>query len=587
MQDILNRIFDISQYTAPLDKERARIIYTVSILFIVVGIGLVGFERANFAEGNVQTLFGWDPSLGLVALGSTLCTLASIFFTRRGKIDYGSALLTLGWFFGFAVFAALSGLYHPISVVIVLSTVLFSGLLLRLQGMMLGVVLVQVLLVIAIWVRETTPAPEIHSAPMHFVVLFIVIEVLFVGLVYLYLRYSSLIQNEMAARTLSEGLKLSRITAQITQRVSRRTDLKDVLQDVVALITSNYSDIYHAQVFLVDTEASGQVARLVSSTGDVGKVLIERGHHLMVGSRSVIGEVTAHGHYVIARAGGDESVHRANEYLPETRVEAAFPLFIADEIIGALDLQSKFDDSFMDEEIPVFQTLADHIAIAIDNARLHGQTEQRMQENQRLVEQSKNARREVERLNMRLTGKAWAEYLQSNPNELSLDVDFEKGAIQPDGEWVIDVEEALANGEIVQEQRDGVSVISVPLQVQGHMIGAMEFELDKDGRLQQDDLRLISEVSERFGLAVENARLYEQSQRSAQREALINRISTRIQSTNSVESTLTEAAQSLQRSLRANRVAIRLGRPGEVNTVDDNDNGAELVVDEGNNDLIS
>lgn len=582
MQDILNRFFDVSQYTTPLDRERARIIYFVSILFVVIGVSLMLAARITNADPNTPVLFGWDPSLIIVAVGATLSTLASVVLARMGRIESGAAALTLGWFFGFGVFAALSGLYHPVSVVIVLSTVLFGGLLLRVQGMMLGVVLVQVLLAIGIWIRETGTPPEVHSSPMDFVVLFILIEVLFVGLVYLYLRYSSMIQGDMATRTLNDSLKLSRITAQITQRVSRRTSLQEVLNDVVALITTSYSDIYHAQVFLVDTDSSGQVARLVSSTGDVGQVLIERGHHLMVGSRSVIGEVTSRGHYVIARAGGEETMHRANEYLPETRVEAAFPLFIADEIIGALDLQSKLDDAFVDEDIPVFQTLADHIAISIDNARLYNQTEQRLEENRRLVEQTRNAYREVERLNMRLTGKAWVDYLQSTPNDLSLNVDFRDGSVNAQADWTAELDAALEAGDIIREERDGYSVVAVPLQVQGQVIGAMEFELDKDGRLQQDDLRLISEVSDRFGLAVENARLYEQSQRAAQREALINRISTRIQATNSVEATLTETAQSLQRSLKAHRVAIRLGKPAQP---ENNDNIS--LVDEGNNDRIS
>ena len=47
----------------------------------------------------------------------------------------------------------------------------------------------------------------------------------------------------------------------------------------------------------------------------------------------------------------------------------------------------------------------------------------------------------------------------------------------------------------------------------------------------------------------------------AQREALVNEISTRLQSGTSVEMTLTSAARSLKDVLKANRVAIRLGKP--------------------------
>jgi len=74
-------------------------------------------------------------------------------------------------------------------------------------------------------------------------------------------------------------------------------------------------------------------------------------------------------------------------------------------------------------------------------------------------------------------------------------------------------------------------------------------------------LAMMEEVSEQLGLAAESNRLYETSQRIAQREALVNEISTRLQSGTSVEMTLTSAARSLKDVLKANRVAIRLGKP--------------------------
>ncbi|MEL7234608.1 MAG: hypothetical protein AAGK74_08930, partial [Chloroflexota bacterium] len=96
-------------------------------------------------------------------------------------------------------------------------------------------------------------------------------------------------------------------------------------------------------------------------------------------------------------------------------------------------------------------------------------------------------------------------------------------------------------------------------RVRGEVIGAMEFEIGDD--LSQEDLDMLGEVGERFGLAAENNRLYENSQRTAQREALVNEIGTRMQSANSVEATMTEAMRSLSDALKAKRVSIQLGRP--------------------------
>ncbi|RMG84024.1 MAG: hypothetical protein D6712_12075, partial [Chloroflexi bacterium] len=50
----------------------------------------------------------------------------------------------------------------------------------------------------------------------------------------------------------------------------------------------------------------------------------------------------------------------------------------------------------------------------------------------------------------------------------------------------------------------------------------------------------------------------EESQRIAQREALVNEISARLQTRTDVETTLAEAARSLRDVLKVGRVAIRL-----------------------------
>ena len=75
----------------------------------------------------------------------------------------------------------------------------------------------------------------------------------------------------------------------------------------------------------------------------------------------------------------------------------------------------------------------------------------------------------------------------------------------------------------------------------------------------------MQEVGERLGLAAETTRLFERSQRIAQREALVNEIGTRLQSTSNIEAALAEAARSLKQTLRADKVAIRLGTPPATN----------------------
>ncbi len=56
--------------------------------------------------------------------------------------------------------------------------------------------------------------------------------------------------------------------------------------------------------------------------------------------------------------------------LPATKSEAALPMLVGDQVIGVLDLQADTVDYFGPSELKVLQTLADRIAVTIQNAQL-------------------------------------------------------------------------------------------------------------------------------------------------------------------------------------------------------------------------
>ena len=88
---------------------------------------------------------------------------------------------------------------------------------------------------------------------------------------------------EARARDVSATREISNVAA--TQR-----DVQALMDQVVNLIVARFDNIYHAQIFLVDTE--NRYAVLRSSTGEVGLRMLARGHRLQVGSVSVVGSAT-------------------------------------------------------------------------------------------------------------------------------------------------------------------------------------------------------------------------------------------------------------------------------------------------------
>ncbi len=131
-------------------------------------------------------------------------------------------------------------------------------------------------------------------------------------------------------------------------------------------------------------DPEGKSAQLREATGEVGEALIARGHELDVGSESIIGWVTANNEPRVASDVSEDPIYFRNEFLPDTRAEAAVPLQVGGTVLGALDVQSTDARAFSEEDIEILQTLADQLSAAIQNARL-AQTSVAAAERARLI----------------------------------------------------------------------------------------------------------------------------------------------------------------------------------------------------------
>jgi GAF domain-containing protein len=534
--------------TNQVELNRRMLLYVINGIIIAVALVLLVAYILQAQSGTIA-----NPIRTIMIL-----IVTSLFLLGSSWLAYKGRILAAGFVTGGVVAlaiaisnfnAGLNSFSGGISIGLVL---IIFALLNGRSGIVVGLI---ISLAQVVYSFSITPLNSNQSA-FQYLAMFLVIFAIS-GANYAFWRFAVLSRAEGAASAEADRLKLATLTSQIAQRISRRNALNVVLEETVEQIRSQYPTVYHAQIFLMDE--MGIDAKLAASTGEVGKLLLARKHSLPVGSQSVIGRVTGNNAPVIARAGSAD--HKRNELLPETEVEAAFPLRLGDTVIGALDMQSKLVESFDEADIPIFQSLADHIAIAIDNAQLFEETEKQLQANEVLVEQTQQSAAQVEQLNRRLTGRGWSDYTAQRGTD-GVNVSFNgTTTTETANEWTETLRQALQNNQSVQVEQDGTKTVAVPLRVRGEVIGAMEFELDADGQVSAEDLAMLEQVSEQLGLAAESNRLFETSQRLAQREALVNEIASQLQATNNVETTLTTAARSLKEVLRANKVAIKLGVP--------------------------
>jgi GAF domain-containing protein len=106
------------------------------------------------------------------------------------------------------------------------------------------------------------------------------------------------------------------------------------------------------------------------------------------------------------------------------------------------------------------------------------------------------------------------------------------------------------------------SWLSVPMLVGDDIIGVLSvYDSEIDHRFTDDDLALLATVSSQVATAFQNARLLDQTQRSARRERLIHEITSKVRQATSIPTILETTARELARALNADQTMIRLGAP--------------------------
>jgi signal transduction histidine kinase/ActR/RegA family two-component response regulator len=156
-------------------------------------------------------------------------------------------------------------------------------------------------------------------------------------------------------------------TAAVIARDSTGTLALDVLLDRAANLIRVGFNYYHVAIFLLDEDR--EKARVKAATGEAGAEMKQAGYSLNVGSRSVIGYVAQYGQPLVINDISQDPIHRPSPLLPDTRAETGIPLKIGQKVIGVLNVQTDKVNAFEPDDVSVLQTLADQLAIAVENAR--------------------------------------------------------------------------------------------------------------------------------------------------------------------------------------------------------------------------
>ena len=229
------------------------------------------------------------------------------------------------------------------------------------------------------------------------------------------------------------------------------------------------------------------------------------------------------------------------------------PIFKKGAVIGAMDVQS-VNRVFTDNELADLILVADELGGAFARQDMLNDLRRIITEQDQI---SASLRAQVASLRRTEEGSVmqqWLHYFEGR-GQAAFGFDLPPGA--PVDMPVVasglpdTMASALAQSEVAVETVGDEQVINVPIMFRGQTLGAMSFAVPRGRALTRQQLEMAQTIGNRLGLALDNTRLFEQTQAQALRERRVGEIGSLLIGATDVQSVLNLAASNFNEALGA------------------------------------
>jgi GAF domain-containing protein/CheY-like chemotaxis protein len=317
-------------------------------------------------------------------------------------------------------------------------------------------------------------------------------------------QVSSRVSNlsaQLVHQTETYQRKLRR-AANLSRDLNRLTELDSLSQQAVERIGVGFG-LRQTRLFLLDD--IGLNAVLVSSYGESRS---EASLKIQVGSDGV-GQAAASGETVVQ---GDQ---------------LALPLKAGDSVIGVFHALAS--EIFTEDDVALFEMLADQLAAALQAARQLDDYQQRLRQQQAIEGQQIRHEWETTEQRLALSDAYHYDLMNTQPSETQ-------------------------DAEIVG--------LSAPITIRGEVIGSITAAAPENMPFTEGDHVLLRAIANRVGLAIEGARLFQQTSRALDETRRLYATSRAITTAQDSYQVYEEAAQRLaQGSSLVSRISIDLAGP--------------------------
>jgi diguanylate cyclase (GGDEF)-like protein/PAS domain S-box-containing protein len=354
-------------------------------------------------------------------------------------------------------------------------------------------------------------------------------------------------QQELAGRKqVEETLERRAVQLATLNHIGRHVasilDQHELLQHAV---DSVWKDLEYPRAAVLLVDEGGSELYIAVATDNFWEVIPD-GHRQPVG-KGAIGMAAETGEAVLVKdASSDSRVYRVGEWFSPSSLSV--PIKISGRVIGVLEVEADTPNAFDENDQATLEIMADQVAGAIENARLHAETQRRLHEQTvlreagavissaldlntvltRIAEQMCRAVDATSAYICRhqretMTSIVLAEYMspQASAQEQVSDLgasypehDLEFLEIMEAGEHYIsqlDDPDISESERAHMEQYGAQTILYIPLLIRGQLIGFAElWESRRRREFTTEELALCQGIAQQAAIAIENARLFEE-----------------------------------------------------------------------------
>jgi len=225
--------------------------------------------------------------------------------------------------------------------------------------------------------------------------------------------------------------------------------------------------------------------------------------------------------------------------------QMALPLKIGADVIGAIQITQRAGSSFTEEDSSLFHTLADQIAVGIENSHLMARTQYALDE--------------VQQLNRKYLRNEWSAYLaEQGCHEYHYrSTGHAPAPADRSGKEILRAVETKAASIRAEPAADGKPArtgLAVPILLRGEPIGAIDLlMLSPDRQWTEDDIYIVQKTAAHLALILENARLVDKTVRRIERERKVVEITGKIRASPDPQAMLRTALDELRKTLGPSR----------------------------------